>query len=318
MITNRATTICLLEILKEYSDDTHILQMNEIISKMNTLYGLEPDRRTLYSAFALLKELGYDISGYEENGIGYYLRERDFEKSEIVMLMDAVYSFPFITDKQSRELIKKLQKQLCVNSRKTNRNLAVVRSTDRKTLNRQVFYNIERLDEAISQNRQVSFRYMKYGIDKKLHPRRKLLYTVNTYGMIYTNEHYYLVCSLAGCSEISLYRIDRMSDITILDTRNDENKNAENKTKKAIYAFSGEPEHISLKCRMNILDNVIDRFGIDIRITEHTDDYFYATVLSSPKGVKFWALQYLPYVEVLKPEWLRNDIIESIEANPYT
>ena len=104
MMTDRANAICLLEILKEYSDEDNILAMRDIINKMNVIYDLKPDRRTIYSSVALLIELGYDISVYDENGVGYYLRNRDFEQSEILLLANAVYSFPFISAKQSEEL----------------------------------------------------------------------------------------------------------------------------------------------------------------------------------------------------------------------
>ena len=87
MLTEKANAICLLEVLKEYSDAEHILPMREIIAKMQSLYGMKLDRRTVYSAVFLLIELGYDISVYEDNGIGYYLRSRDLEQSEVLLLM---------------------------------------------------------------------------------------------------------------------------------------------------------------------------------------------------------------------------------------
>jgi hypothetical protein len=80
VITDRANAICLLEILREYSDERHILTMKDLISKLNAIYGLKPDRRTVYSAVALLIDLGYDISIYEDNGTGYYLRSRELEQ----------------------------------------------------------------------------------------------------------------------------------------------------------------------------------------------------------------------------------------------
>ncbi len=104
-MTDRANAICLLEILREYSDEEHPLAMRDIIQKMNVIYDLKPDRRTIYSAVALLIELGYDISTYDDNGVGYYLYNRDFEQSEILLLSNAVHSFPFISVKQSEELI---------------------------------------------------------------------------------------------------------------------------------------------------------------------------------------------------------------------
>ena len=97
MKTDRAITICLLHVLREYSDD-HILSMQEIRQKMQLLYHIQPDRRTIYSSIALLVDLGYDISTFEDNKIGYYLQGRAFEQSEILLLTDAVYAFPFISN----------------------------------------------------------------------------------------------------------------------------------------------------------------------------------------------------------------------------
>ena len=316
MITDRANAICLLEILREYSDSNHILGMKDIISKMNTLYGIHPDRRTIYSAAALLIDLGYDISMYEENGIGYYLRGRELEQSEVILLTDAVYSFPFIPAKQSEDLIRKLQKQLSVNQRKQYRHLTVVRQ-DKKTDNRQVFFNIEQLDEAITAGKQVQFTYMQYGLDKKLYPRREKPYTANAYGMVYMNEHYYLICSLASFPKIALYRIDRMRDLKILDIDCAKQIESEKATADAIYGFAGEPEHIVMHCDKLVLNDVIDKFGSEVHLSELDENHFSASFDVPPHGVKFWALQYLPYVEVVSPEWLRKDIIQCVCDNPY-
>lgn len=121
MLTEKANAICLLEVLREYSDAEHILPMREIIGKMQSLYGIKIDRRTVYGAVALLIEIGYDISIYEDNGVGYYLRSRELEQSEVLLLTDAVYSFPFIPAKQTEQLVQKLQKQLSVHQRKRYR-----------------------------------------------------------------------------------------------------------------------------------------------------------------------------------------------------
>lgn len=165
MLTDRANAICLLEVLKEYSDEEHILPMRDILSKMKAIYDLELDRRTVYSAMLLLEDLGYDISDFDENGKGYYLRTRLMEQSEVLLLTDAVYSFPFIPARQSELLIQKLQKQLSIHQRKMYRHLTIVRR-DRKTDNKQVFWNIECLDKAISNKQKVAFTYLTYGYDK--------------------------------------------------------------------------------------------------------------------------------------------------------
>lgn len=316
MVTDRANAICLLEILREYSDEDNILRMKEILSKMSLIYGIKPDRRTVYSAMTLLGELGYDISFYEENGVGYYLRNRDFEPSEILLLTDAVYAFPFIPATHSEELIKKLQKQMPINKRKSYKHLTVVRD-DKKTDNRQIFYNIEILDDAIQEKKQVRFLYLQYGMDKKLHPRRDEPYTVNPYGMVYTNEHYYLICSMPGFEKTSLYRIDRIKDIVILESSCDMKMQNKNEIYDSVYAFSGEKEDVTIYCDNIILNDVIDKFGTDIRLAKLDENRFVLNMSVPPHGVKFWALQYLPYAEVVEPKWLRNEIAESIKGNKY-
>ena len=142
MLTEKAITICLLEVLREYSDENHILSMSEITSKLNARYGLKPDRRTIYSAFETLIEVGYDISLYKDNGKGYYLLNRQLEPSEAHLLSDAICTFPFISERQTSQLMNKVQSLVSVHERKHIKNLTVLRS-DQKTVNKNVFYNIE-------------------------------------------------------------------------------------------------------------------------------------------------------------------------------
>ena len=301
MLTEKANAICLLEVLKEYSDAEHILPMREIIAKMQSLYGIKIDRRTVYGAVALLIEIGYDISIYEDNGVGYYL-----ELSEVLLLTDAVYSFPFIPAKQTE--------QLSVHQRKRYRYLTISRQ-DRKTDNRQVFWNIEQLDEAIAQKKKVRLGYLHYRLDKEQHETKT--YTLSPYEMVYMNERYYLICVPDHAPNTRLYRIDRMKDIQILDDPRSEAV-ARQEAQNAVYAYVGAPERIVMYCDRTILDDVIDRFGTEVQIRERDENTFTAVFPAPPRGVKFWALQYLPHVEVVEPAWLREEIIESLGKNKYT
>lgn len=313
MLTEKANAICLLEVLKEYSDAEHILPMREIITKMQSLYGIKIDRRTVYGAVALLIELGYDISIYEDNGVGYYLRSRELEQSEVLLLTDAVYSFPFIPAKQTEQLVQKLQKRLSIHQRKRYRYLTISRQ-DRKTDNRQVFWNIEQLDEAIEQKKKIKLSYLHYGLDKKQHETKT--YTLSPYEMVYMNERYYLICVPDHDPHTRLYRIDRMKDIQLLDEPRSEAV-ARQEVQNAVYAYVGAPERIVMNCDRTILDDVIDRFGTEVQIRERDENTFTASFTAPPRGVKFWALQYLPYVEVVEPVWLREEIVESLGKNKY-
>jgi len=314
MLTEKANAICLLEILKEYSDAEHILPMRDILSKMQTIYGMKPDRRTVYSALSLLNDMGYDISLYEENGEGYFLRSRDLEQSEVLLLTGAVYSFPFIPARQTELLIQKLQKQLSVHQRKKYRHLTVARP-NRKTDNRQIFWNIEQLDEAISRKKKVQLTYLHYGMDKKLHETKE--HILSPYEMVYMNEHYYLVCVPEGKDAVQLHRIDRMKDIRLLEESRSERATVKQDTQDAVYAFAGAPERVKMYCNRAILKDVFDRFGTDIQVYDRDEETFVASFTAPLRGVRFWALQYLQYVEVVEPAWLREEIIESIKKNRY-
>ena len=166
---------------------------------------MKPDRRTIYSALETLIELGYDISLYKDNGKGYYLLDRQLEPAEAHLLSDAICTFPFISERQTAQLMNKVQSLVSVYERKQIRNLTVSRS-DTKTVNKVVFYNIDMLDEAIEKKVKVKFDYCDYGVDKQLHKRREKKYTVNPYGMVYDNEHYYLICIMAKQTNLSMYR----------------------------------------------------------------------------------------------------------------
>ena len=218
MLSNRANAICILEILREYSDAEHILSMREIIQKMKSIYDSTVDRRTVYSAVNLLKyDLGYEISVYEENKCGYYLQERELEPSEVRLLMDTVYTFDGIPVRQSEMLIDKLQKFLSCYQRKSYCNLKIIRA-ERRTPNKAVFSTIDLLDEAISKKVQVEFTYLQYDLQKRLMPQKQMRYLVNPYMLVFANGNYYLVCNYNGHDNISYYRVDKIFDVKIKKT----------------------------------------------------------------------------------------------------
>lgn len=317
MLTEKAIAICLLEVLREYSDFNHILSMSEIIGKIRNIYGLTPDRRTVYSALDILVELGYDISFYKENGKGYYLIDKLLEPSEAHLLSDAVCTFPFISERQTSELIKKIHSLLSVHERRQIKNLTVIRA-DQKTANKSVFYNIEILDEAIERKRKVTFDYYEYGTDKQLHKRREKKYKVNPYGMVYANEHYYLVCIMSRQQNVSMYRIDRIQNIEITDIALDENNiEPQSIVRNAVYAHTGEAVDVEMLIEPKVLSDVIDRFGTDLVLYETEDGRIKVRIKATAMGMKYWALQYLESVEVVGPADLREEVITMLKNNYY-
>ena len=319
MATDKTNILCVLKILQDYSDEYHILNARQIQEKLKALYDKEVDRRTIYSAIDGLLSLDYDISTFEENGIGYYLRERDLDQADVRLLMDAVRGFEFISQKQTDELVKKLQKMLPEHDRKRYSSSNILRP-DKKTQNNQVFLNIELLDEAINNKKKISFVYTDYDYSKKLVPKRDKPYVASPYAMLAESEHYYLVLIYEGQTDPSFYRIDHMRDIEILGEDISISKKEANldNVMKVTYAHAGEPEVIRLRCDKEVLRYCLERFGLDIMIIPSKDEKtFEAVFTASPQGVVYWALQQLPHVEVLAPEELRKKVMEAVKANKY-
>lgn len=318
MLTDRANTVCLYKILEKYSDEEHILPMRKIIRLFLDDYGLTVDRRTVYSSIETLRELGCDISGYDESKRGYYLRSRLFEPSEVRLLMDAVYSLKSVPKKQTNDLVNKLQSVLSMYHRNSYKHLFAA-NTEKKTENRFAFYNIGVLDDAITARRKVAFTYMQYGLNKRLAPRREEKYIVNPYGMVCDNQRYYLICIKEGKEAISFYRIDLMQDIEITEEMIDKKPSEADlaSTKKVVYAFAGQPENIVLRCDNAVIGGLIDKFGMEPRITRFDENRFDAKFRAVPQGVLYWTMQYLNQIEIIAPESLRNAAIEMLKSNRY-
>ena len=316
MVTDKSNILCILKVLQEYSDEDNILSIKDIRMHLKNNYDIEPDRRTIYGAINALNEFGYDISGYEENGKGYFLRVRDFDAAEMRLLIDAVYSCEYISQKQTKALLEKLRGFLSAGQRKSFTYTNII-SAEKKSPNADVFLNIEILEEAINEGKMVSFTYMDYDYDKSLKPRREKKYVVNPYSMICDNERYYLVLIYKGQTEPSFYRIDMMKDIEILEEKIEISKrNAKlDSAKKVVYAHSGEQEMIKIRGDKTALRYVIEDFGSDTIISKpESDGSFTASFKTSVQGFIYWALQYMQHVEVLEPKHLRDEITEIING----
>ncbi len=312
----RTTSLWVLKILKEYSDEIHILQMNEIISILEDECGSVLDRRTVTSSIKALIDFGYDISTYSENSKGYYLRERDFENSETLLMMDAVYSYKGIPAKQTTDLITKLQRGLSKYQRKNYKNLISVKPLF-KTQNKQVFYNIEQLDEAINNRKQVSFIYNNYDFDMSLKPRRSRPFIVEPYLMISENEHYYLICKNISYSNVSYFRVDRMTEVNILEADANsapEGVSFDTYSQKAAAIYFGEEENFTFRCKNSILNDVIDKFGTKIQLFNITEETFDFTVKLVDKAAIFFALEYISRCEVLMPIHARERMRRYVQS----
>lgn len=305
----------ILQILEKHSDYDHPLTQEEIASYLDMDYGIVIERKAISRNLSLLKEAGCEI---ESTRAGCYLDCREFENSELKLLIDGVLSSKYITAKHSKDLINKL----CGLSNKYFRahvkNIYSVNEWS-KTDNQALFYNIEMIDIAIDKGKQITFDYNKYGIDKKLHRTKN--HSVSPYQLILHNQRYYLMALNERWHNMGYYRVDHITDmvmsednLTPLNTvKGFENGiNYSELASSLPYMFTDKPENVAFLASARIVDQIIDWFGKNAKIIEKDEETVEVTVKVSPLAMEFWAMQYLNYVEVLKPESLRERIKENI------
>lgn len=306
------------QILKEYSDCDHTLTQDDIAQHLVSEYGIVIERKAISRNISLLKEAGIEI---ESRRAGSYLAERAFEDSELKLLIDGVLCSKHITAKHSKDLIDRL----CGLSNKFFRShVKNVYSVNEwsKTDNQALFYNIELVDIAIELNRRIAYDYNKIGIDKKLH--KSSYQVVSPYQLILHNQRYYLMAYSEFWGNMVFHRLDRITNMKISHKKATpirsvpgyENGIDYKELSSAMpYMYSDTPEWIKLIADACIVDQIVDWFGTDVRMSTLEDqDKVSVEIKASPNAMEHWAMQYINHVEIISPESLRNRIKEALES----
>ncbi len=314
MAEKKHSALALLDILEKYSDKEHILTGKEIRKHMEEEYGLQIERRTLYSNIDILEQGGFEISRYEDNGKGYYLKKRKFDKAEVLLLCNAVHASHFISQKQSDELIKKLLSTQSKYQRAEFFN-KVYMPNPKKTANGELLRNIEIVSSAIRNRHELSFVYLRYDRNKRLVARRKERYTVEPRYIVYADSRAYMVVTSKNHEGYIHYRLDRMSRceegeemVRPLPKEADAYEYAKNK----LFMYTGEVKSVLLRCKDLILDQMIDLFGKDLILIPE-EDSFLIRIKTSDTGARYLAQQYLDSIEILEPEELREEFIKELK-----
>ena len=315
MAEKKYSTLILLKILEEYTDQDHILSLRQLQDRIEDRSGLKLDRRTIYSNLEILEQNGYVISKFDDNGKGYYLEERQFDKGEVLLLCNAIHASHFISSRQSDQLIRKLLGTQSRYQRKEFKD-KVYMPNPRKTSNRQLMYNIETISEAIRDGKTLQFTYLKYDRNKKLVPRRKDPYVMEQRYIVYSDSRAYMIATSPHHPGYIHFRIDRMADAIILSepVRLDHSgSDAYEYARNKLFMYNGEMTNITLRCRESVMDQMIDIFGEDLKILDQEGDSFLVRILTSEQGALYLAQQFMEYVNIVSPEDLKQRFIESLQ-----
>ena len=307
----------IIKILTELTDEEHPLSATEICEKLSA-YDITAERKAIYDDIECLISFGYDIIQTRVPKNGYFLASRDFELPEVFLLGDAVRTAKFISEKKTRELTSKLDRLL--SKHQTKRNIsAIYIDSSNKTKNEELFYNIDRINTAIEEGKKIRFTYSK----RVLHEGRQITTesktrTVSPYAMTWQFDYYYLIGNYEKYDNLMNLRIDRIHSVEIIDepmrhfsevSDYRDTFDVADYTKKLFGMFGGNMQEIKLRCSNKMLEQVTDRFGDKIFITNITDKTFDFTAKAAVSdALATWIMNYGANIEVIIPTELRDKI----------
>lgn len=318
----------ILEILHNETDEEHILTMPELIERLEQQTGEKVCSRTVLGYISALKELEFDISDYNENRKGYFLQERSFEEHEIRILRDCIAACHFITKDKTKALLKKLENLGNIYTRERLKNQPYIDGRS-KASNEQIYYNIDKINRAIAENKKISFNYCHYNIDRLLLPKLQdgedKVYTVSPVFTVLREECYYLVSVCDRYEEPTHYRIDRMRMVNVLENESRRNLSEIEEfrhgvdpaayIKKSFKMYSGRDCRVVIKFKKHLLDKLLDELGDDLDLKDNEDGTFTGSFPAKYSvGLRRWIMQFGSDVQVLEPTILIMDIKEELEV----
>lgn len=298
----------LVKILSEETDDEHSLTTQDIITKL-AKYDVNAERKALYRDFEELKAFGLDIISEQiGRNVYYHLGHRDFELPELKLLVDSVQSAKFITEKKSKDLIKKLEALVSKYEAKHLQRQVVI-SGRVKTMNESVYYNVDAIHEAISSDKQIRFQYFQWTVKKKMELRKDgAWYVLSPWGLMWDDEYYYMLAYDAEDEMIKHYRVDKMLNIDIVDCKREGQEAFKSfdmpRYSKSLFGmFSGEQTSVTLEGTNDMAGVLIDRFGKDIILHPIDEEHFSAIVeVAISKQFLGWVIALGENIKITAPK----------------
>lgn len=343
----------ILDILQKYTDEEHRLSQKDILEILRKEYDMPVDRKAVRRNLLNLIEYGSDIEyrevsrkdifkkkmsdeiETEENEVeseeenvmwtDFYLRQK-FSDEELRLLIDGLLFSNHVPYEQAKELIEKLE--TLTNVYFKSRTKYIYPLTQNRTDNKQLFYTIGILDEAIRSHKKVAFEYAEYHTDKKMHTKRRpdgsiRTYIVTPYQMVAQEGKYYLICNYDKYDDISNYRIDRIRNIEMIEEAGkpfeslkwsgNQKLNLADYMKEHVYMYSSGNCLVRFRIVKEMISDVIDLFGKEVYFSEETDTYVVVTVRVNERSAEQFAKNYAPDVIILEPERLRDKLKEELK-----
>ena len=311
----KARPLYLMKILLEQTDEQHPLTTNELITELST-YDIHVERKTIYSDLDILRQFGLDIETKRDKTTNYYIAHRQFELPELKLLVDAVLSSRFITEKKSDELISKLS-MLTSKAQAQSLKRQVHVAGRAKSFNEQSYYSVDAIHTAITDKKKITYKYFDYDVNKqRIYRKDSAMYQVTPITLCWDSDKYYLVAYSAEHNELRNYRVDRMSDVKVSDESADAYDackfDVSEHIRRVFGMFSGEQVQATLAFDNSFVNVVLDYFGKDITLVPKGDGWFEVIVDVSVSPVFLaWVFQFGGKAEIKAPNSLISAMKET-------
>ena len=278
VVSKNLRALCLAKILYERTDEDHPLSTNEIIDLLLSDYGIAAHRVTIYEDVTQLMDFGVDIYTIKSTQNKYYLASRLFDLPELKLLIDAVESSKFITEKKSRVLSEKLTSLASVNqSSELKRNISITGRI--KAGNEQIYYIMDALNAAINKGKKVSFPYFEFYAGKRKRLKNEgVPYVLSPYTLTWNGDNYYVVGWSDKHNKIATFRVDRIYQVPEILSEDAVPKpkkyNIGEFAEKAFQLYDSEHAEVELVCENAMMSTVLDHFGTKIKPTQVDEDHF--------------------------------------------
>ena len=273
----------LAQIMLENTDEEHYITMPEIMAGLGK-YEITADRKSIYTDLRDLEILDIEVEGEPVgNRYHYHVINRPFELPELKLLVDAIQSSRFITEKKTNALIRKLEKLVSkYDAQKLQRQVYV--SGRIKTMNESIYYTVDAIHNAISENRKIRFQYFQWNVKKEMELRHGgAWYHISPWGLAWDNENYYLVGYDSDAGRIKHYRVDKMLHIRISEEEREGREHFQkldmaDYTQKSFGMFGGEEQTVKLLVDNSLVGVILDRFGKDVMLIPADEGHFTVNV----------------------------------------
>ena len=316
-IRNKQRPFRMLKYLYENTDENHPVSTPELV-KIFQAKDAHASRKTLKDDIDVLIGEGFDIVTVRSTQNSFFLANRKFEIPEIKLLIDAVSSSRFINPEKSAVLIEKLTGMVSkAQAEKIRRHLY---TADRvKADNRQIYYIVDAVTDAINDGKKICFQYFEYdGDKKKLLRRNGVRYYVSPYALVWDDNHYYMLGFSDDRQRIVNYRVDRMCNTGM--TEEDAvpmpaGFDMEEYVQHQFRMFAGDEVEVVLECRNEIMKYIVDQFGEDVETWPASETTFFAKVSVADSPTFYgWVFPFEGKVKIAEPQEIRDKYMAMVKA----